>query len=327
MTELFTNTEVKVYTYHSKIINAYTIAGDPYLAHPILLKLYSILGRFFPASFTYIALDVFDKIVKLKTVTEQYQYNKDYKIIYDPKTKKIDTRVPLITINVSSSLIEYIDNEEEIKAILLHEVGHNTQVMTNVLDELFSKSVIRIVKGVTLYTLIFWCIGTIYGSNSFTEYVNKLKDGMVNMHNNLLNTKENSYNLQILASVILIAFVATVAITYLRRRQEIYSDEFAIKCGYGKELERAIKKLNDFQLNRGNKERLLKIKGYNVFDYFLYFANSLMIKLFNILSKFKLGFYPDAETRERYIKEKTKIYDTSNKNIDRTDNIDNSIFK
>ena len=227
---------------------------------------------------------------------------------------------------VSSGLIEYMDNDDQIIAALLHEVGHNTLILENIIDILVN-STIKIAGGITILDLILWSITIISKHNISTETMDLLKQGSVNTYNSLLKQHETQYSLKLLASLVLLLCFITFISMYFKRRQEIYADEFAIKCGYGKPLYDAVVNINKHGLLRKNKGKFMKINGFNIFDYVLYILNGIFGNLINVLSMFKLGAYPDAKTRERYIKEKTEQYDISDKNIDRTKHIDNRIFK
>ena len=101
---------------------------------------------------------------------------------------------------------------------------------------------------------------------------------------------------------------------YLKRRQEIYADEFAIKCGYGKDLENAIEKLKGHSLSFFGKYAI----KMNLLDKFLNFFNKIFATIINFFGMFKLSTYDDINTRIRKIKEKIAEYDASEKNIDRS---------
>lgn len=55
------------------------------------------------------------------------QYNAE--LIYNPSLKKFSlTKVDEVTVFISSGYVELL-NDEEVEAILLHEIGHNTMVL------------------------------------------------------------------------------------------------------------------------------------------------------------------------------------------------------
>ena len=91
------------------------------------------------------------------------------------------------------------------------------------------------------------------------------------------------------------------------KHNEEYADEFAIKAGYGKPLERALIKLTKYYTRKDN----LGKKGDIV--------EKAVITITKISNKL-LGLYPT--NRMKRIREKTEQYDTSDRNIDRTANID-----
>lgn len=103
---------------------------------------------------------------------------------------------------------------------------------------------------------------------------------------------------------------------YFERRNEIYSDEFAIKCGYGDTLLSAIRKLHEHNYSL-NPFKTSKLK-MNIIDKILRILNAIFLQLINILGIFKLSSYPDYKTRERLIQKKIDAYDTSKNNINRT---------
>ena len=74
---------------------------------------------------------------------------------------------------------------------------------------------------------------------------------------------------------------------YLSRKQEIYSDEFAIKCGYGKYLYSAINKLHILsdELSQSNKKIEAKEK-YSKYEKMLESVSSILRYLHRYLYSF-----------------------------------------
>lgn len=116
--------------------------------------------------------------------------------------------------------------------------------------------------------------------------------------------------------VLIIIIVLSFTVGYFERRNEIYSDEFAIKCGYGDALLNAIRKLHEHNYSL-NPFKISKLK-MNIIDKILRFLNAIFLQLINVLGIFKLSSYPDYKTRERLIQKKIDAYDTSKNNINRT---------
>ena len=172
--------------------------------------------------------------------------------------------------------------QDELKAVLLHEVGHNTMIMLSVLD---------------FVTNVLWTmsIGTFLYSMFNGEFQREIRD------NTNMRINELSFALGITATV---SFILSI---FLRRRQEVKSDEFAIKCGYGNALSRAIKKLNNTIY--GDKSSL---PNPGIFQSILQFINKIHTMIHKGLSSIGMTSYPERDQREAMIDKKTASYTTPN---------------
>ena len=107
-------------------------------------------------------------------------------------------------------------------------------------------------------------------------------------------------------SVLLSMFIYYIG-CYYARRQELYSDEFAIKMGYGNALKSALDKCLNYRAKSNINIGIVT----KIMYYVLYVFKSI-------------GFsnYPNNDERLNAIVRKTNSYDTSKNNINRTNNID-----
>ena len=330
MTSLFENCKVSVYIYESKIPDAYTIPTDaPIFTNPIIWKIMHIINIIT----LNMAVNIYLLLITLGVLNKEIATSiKSKKIKYNPTTKKISLPINYATIYISSALIDLLNNnEDEIKATLLHEVGHNLQ-MIDWLTARFVESTVGIFEKISIISLLVSSINYILGIEEVNKEllipkmtgITKLPEDHHTFDQRLNNTIDSFYKL---GSTLLIFCAVGIITSYFHRKMEIEADEFAIKAGYGKELYSAIRKLNDYALARDFGKSLGKIKGYNPVDFFIYLIGLAGRWVIQVAAIFKVFNYPDPWTRERYIKEKTEAYDISDKHIDRTENIDKSWFK
>lgn len=322
MTSMFTDTKVKVYIYFSSTIDAYTMPGINTLATPFLQKIRllfsslpikaicfisSIYATFFLtlSNLFYSFLSILEQCIN--GIKSNSNNNTIDQLSYNPNTKKFTISQKEVTIYLSSNLIKYINNDNELKAILLHEIGHNVKLTYSIVENILESTwLATLLSSAYFYILNDQQKDLLYSTNS--------SDNIDIQYNNY---HEKAVTLLITSIFVLIFFMYISA--YLSRKQEIYSDEFAIKCGYGKYLYSAIRKLHTLFDEYNILENMNRKKGFIKSNYFTY---EKTLKYISTMLRY-LERYPSREDRESMIKNKTKYYDTSSNNIDRSGNIDN----
>lgn len=279
ISNLFTNSKIHVYIYDSKVPNAFTIPG--FVADNISIR---------TALFIQIPIIgyIFVLFIKIKAMISRYSkvFSSTYKdnlLTYN--NGKFDIPIDEISVFIASVLIEGL-TDDEIIAILLHEVGHNTQVTINVISELIG------------LTFCGMSIGSILG---------------------ILDDK-SPYNgrLPIFIGIFILSLVGLFFYKYYRRRQEVYADEFAIKCGYGNALNSALTKIKSHTYGFG--QSMIKL---NILDKFIYYVNKTLSAFGNAINYLHLGVYPSWGQRLDMIKRKTENYNIDGNIIDRSEHIEN----
>lgn len=333
LTSMFTNTNITVIEYHSKHPNAYTVPGNYLLYRRISSKKFiDVLNAILPS--IGILSTISDMAVWYGYIEKAYEMDgRNGKIIYHPSSNKFSFPVKDATLFISTSLKNILDNnEEKIMAVLLHEVGHNLQPVETALSKLINKLVKTFIGSYSLMYLIQWAYMYLtVGLKNSGERDNVIENSYYKNINTEINKATNSSSINefyyLIAKLVLLSFICSLITTFVTRRQEIEADELAIKLGYGKQLYEAIRTINDFSLFRDFGKSLTKINGVNLVDCSIYFSSIALNWLIQLSGIFKALHYPDPFTRERYIKEKTERYDTSSNNIDRSNKIDNRLFK
>ena len=333
MTNIFADTKVIVWVYTSKVLNAFTFPGVS-----INSSFFARLSAIIP-TFMIQGLGIFIILISalfesqkylniLKSIPQGTQYLK-----YDPINKKYTMAIKEVTVFISSGLIEGL-NDNEVKAILLHEVGHNTMIIANILYQILYSTFagISILELINIFTRIF-----ITESSKKEKLVNPIDStpstgiifgGQKPKLQNLIGLKDDSWYNKVyfiyysLFQFFLIYIVVSFVVSYFRRRQEVYADEFAIKCGYGEYLESAISKMKQHHYNLFSKP-LIKL---NIFDWILVMTGRLASKITNIISMFKFGDYPDINARIDMIHRKTEKFDNFDQNIDRSKHIETFVI-
>mgnify|MGYP000929171782 CR=1 FL=1 len=275
MTALFSNTKVQVFVYKSDKPNAFTFPGEPVLG-PYKQTMW--IAGVTAARLNPLILVIFLVLMNVEKLKNALLHGA-FLIHFNESTKKIDISTRNVTCYVASSLIDMMA-EDELKAVLLHEVGHNTMIMLSVLD---------------FVTNVLWTmsIGTFLYSMFNGEFQREIRD------NTNMRINELSFALGITATV---SFILSI---FLRRRQEVKSDEFAIKCGYGNALSRAIKKLNNTIY--GDKSSLPKP---GIFQGILRFIDKIYTLIHKGLSTIGMTSYPERDQREAMIDKKSASYTT-----------------
>lgn len=291
MTRFFTNTNVSVYVYQSKLCRTLTVPGvNEYMK---------------PESVRAVALDydhnkyLTNHISMLRAVEARATFwstmLKDggfSKLSFDPTTKKFSINLENITIYITSAYINLLDGDE-LTAVLLHEIACNLMLGRD--------TIISIISGASsLITMLVWFI-THFNISDGTPHIPSLIASFA-----------------IMASTVL--FVKYAAL-YFVRKSEIYMDEFVIKCGYGKYLESAIKKYHQFVYDYDSQEKAKVVDSYNLVDKVTQGWDRLGAKIMNFLAMLKLTKQQERTEREKMIATKTASYDTSDSNTDRSAHI------
>lgn len=293
MTDMFTKTKVNVYVYTGTTVNAFTLPGNGIFAHPFFVK----FDEFVSTTYGKIILLPISPMIVIGTfwftIGSQILYLIEYaarfgadaftngnpwKITYQPSTRKVDLNVSDVTMYITAPLMKLLDDDDEVRAVLLHELGHNLNHTYNFMRRIMS---LGMISGI-LYML--------------THKDNPITGTIDNM---------SSPALAYMISMMLV-FVPLFLISRPKMLDETYADEFVIKMGYGKALERGLIKLTKFYLpkaNLGNKGVMLEQLGLKISKAFAWL----------------FGGYPVE--RMKKIHEKTEQYDTSANNIDRTSHI------
>jgi len=215
----------------------------------------------------------------------------DY-VAFNPETNKIKIGIKSASIYVSSNLIKLLNNDKELTAVLLHEVGHNVKLTYTIMENILSMGWVSSLLPGFYYEL------KAYKSTSYEE----------------LDSNVSTAKMWIFSSVIIFIFSIFMS-AYISRRNETYSDEFAIKCGYGKYLTSAIRKMhtlaNEFA-NAIHKKETAKANET--------FISKIASSISGIMKY--LEAYPSQQEREEMLERKSNSYDTSKSNLNRTENIE-----
>lgn len=190
------------------------------------------------------------------------------------------------TIYVSSSLVRILTPEQLI-AIILHEVGHNTQKALYI-----SSRIAPLVGNLMLFMLL--CFG-------FTEELGD-EDTAVAQAGNVARSDVKTQmqaltlskmSMAMKASIVACVLFFTLISIFIARKMEWKADKYAKQCGYGDELQSALMRLdiyfrNDALENHKSMARRL-ING----------ILSLVWRVSQFFGKIKLAAHPDVPSRVR----------------------------
>ena len=239
LTNIFSNTEVTVIKFISNQPITYNFPGDPNpsLSKDSIMKLpnfIATIGWLF-GYVPYIAFFILTFIrysPSLTGIAQNYRMYNTKDISIDPNTNKINCELDKTTVFVSSFLIDKF-TEDEVTAIILHDIGENTQAATWAFTSLSKIPMMAImaqlIKEITP-------LSTMTGDTQ-TPILDKIKNyGMI---------------------LFILYYFVWFIIRYLSRKVDYNADEFAIKCGYGEALKTAITKLNSYNAMQNNFSAIL----------------------------------------------------------------------
>lgn len=273
MTSLFTNTKINVMVYVSKNPNAYTFPGAPKVTkYSILLRLRNISMYIPMIGQTIFA--IIEGLILRESFESATLFSGDTNVSINRSTGKITCDVKEVTCYISTAMIDLLrDDDEAIVAVILHEIGHNLQIVYYAVKTLQSIGYVVVLSGLAAF--------------------------MVPM---VVNDHPRDIPSMILILLILFG-IGYIFFTYAARRQEIIADEFAIRCGYGNALARAIRKLHAYLYDSSMKTKA--VQNFNFVDRILHFFMKIGMFIYNQLSKLRLTDYPDMDRRENMISAKT----------------------
>ena len=246
MSDMFVGTDVNVYAvedYDYCIYSCYDVASDyPSVKFPKAGKLlipesYKVLDLICNATQDII------RSVSLNTLPADCNLQK----YYNPTIKKFKIGSKTISIFLASSFISNF-TDEEIKAIILQTIRHDTETLQHVIYD-----VIKIIQ-LTKIPSDFWL--TFYDRG---------------------NDREDYASVISLATTFLMTLSLFLISAYFSTRQFIEIDKFSIEEGYSKELESALSKLTPSYTNRHIKLQCSDLSKK---------ALTLLRKLGNLLGKY-----------------------------------------
>lgn len=272
MTSLFTNTKINVMIYVSKNPNAYTFPGVPKITkYSILLKLRNISAYIPIIGQTIFA--IIEGLILRESFESATLFSGDTNVSIDKSTGKIKCDIKEVTCYISTAMIDLLrDDNEALAAVILLEVGHNLQIVYYAVKRLQSIGYIALLSG-----LVAIMIPTAI---------------------------DNPNTIPPMILMLLILFgIGYIFFTYAARRQEIIADEFAIRCGYGNALARALRKLHAYLYDSSIKTKA--VQNFNFVDRILHFFMKIGMFIYNQFSKLRITNYPDMDRRENMITLKT----------------------
>ena len=293
MTNLFTNTKVNVYLFTSKKVAIIAIPGANKNIKPEILRAEAAVED--------------NAITTSKPTVQSHIYetfsnaiqncNKDggeTKLIYHPSTKKFSINIPEVTVYISTNYINCLDYDDEIIASVLQQIAINTRLFRNYI---IKYSIISL----TIASFIGLATWTVIPSASMTIF----------------------YKLILaLYGLGLILFTSIAISIYVGKCRNIEYDEFAIKCGYGDALRRAVENYNKYLFGDSNTKSGA-LENLNTLDSICHWFNKMIAYVENMFNWMGITTHQSINRRNDTIEEKTKIVDQKNPDeyIDRSNSI------
>lgn len=194
----FVNTRVDVYLAEMEVPNAFTFPFREYTS----TSLFSMIRNIFVIG---PIVDAFWGSLEGTIRSGIQLIARDEPTEFFPSKNQADIHVPRVKCFIAKQLVEML-SQNELDAILIHEVGHNTHVMQQ---------------------CILYAIATVTFGSWFTAIVNSGEE-----------------RLSLLCFMMFLNILLIVLNLYMGRKFEIHSDDLAIKMGYGRYLADALRKLN-----------------------------------------------------------------------------------
>lgn len=294
ITNIFTSTKVNVIEIYSNEIKAWTIPGSAEMTK--VWKYENIMSIPFYGPTWSVLMTT---IERFKNGFNFEQYN-NKELYFNPTTKKLTSSVPEATVFVTSRMVEMM-SEDEITAILIHEVGKNTSCAID-----------------AFVAAIKWALNILALVYLYPGFISKIGGTVTkilpppNTDNKLLNY---GYGATLTAIVgfaaifffALLAFCIRYIPAYLVRRVEIDADEFVVKCGYGEASLSALKKIQQFK--RMTNDYNLREPAYNAIEKIVFKFQIWYWKLGEFLASYNLGDRLSLNNKYAELEAKQKAFD------------------
>lgn len=292
ITNLFTNTKVNIIKQRSRSCSTYNIPGvlnpsmirEGAFAGATLINIILVLFNVFPSISIFILL-LIQRLPSIKnSVTDYSTYNTN-DVTIDETTGKINCSLPETTIFVSSMIFDKFE-EDEIVAIILHDIGENTQTSAWVLSSM-----------ATLPLVTLWL-----KLNQQVNIIRETKESDRAPMDPLVETLVTNG-----IALSLLFFMIFFIVRYIKRKVDYDADTFAIKCGYGEALQSAITRLQAYNQTKNSFASIFNT------DSILLIILRIFFKLLLALTKFITWsvIAPDKpfnSDRRDFIKKKTLEY-------------------
>ena len=301
LTNLFKSTNVTVYVFLSKTPRIISIPGASKTISPELIRIEAARD----AAFRYNNLKTGNITASMYEATANAIQNAnkeggEAKLLYDPTTNKLDTNISDVTVYISNTYINCMQQEDEVIASILYEIGKNTLA--------FKKYIQYGVLSIGAFALVYILTFLSYGYFGYKASQNE-------------DLTLSSALVPYFSILSLIAIVGVISI-YLSKRRHLEYDEFVIKCGYGEALNRAIDNYNKYIFADQESAQTQARSSFNFLDRICHWAAKIGKRIYNFFSSFGITSHQSIEDRRQTIADKTQRYDTSSSNLDRTAPID-----
>ena len=232
LTDIFIDTEVEVYVYISNDMNVFTLPELSINSSPIIVRfmsfiygnvalralLMTLLGLSRSAS-TLITANVLMRLFNIIIINSELKSSNISESAFndipdiDPKTKKV-------VIYISSKLIQYINDDDQLIALMLYEIGYHLQKVYIILQELYHFS---------RYILLSYAISIIANNEKS------------------INISAITITLGLISVFMTFGFIGKFLFKYINNEQATYSTEFISKTQYKESFELAKEKIINFK--------------------------------------------------------------------------------
>ena len=293
ITNLFTNTKINVYLFTSKNVAIISIPGANKNITPEILRAEAAIeDNSIKDNKITVQSHIYETFAN--TIQNCNKNGGETKLTYNPQYKKFLINIPEVTVYISTNYINCLDYDDEIIASILQQIAVNTR--------LFRNCVIK-------YSIISLTIASFIGIATWVAIPS------VNM----------TIYAKIISSIYALGLVlfSSIAISiYIGKCRNIEYDEFAIKCGYGDALKRAVANYNKY-LFGDSSTKSDALENLNTLDNLCHWFNKMIAYVENMFNWLGVTTHQSIGQRNDTIEEKTKIVDNKNPDqyIDRSNSI------
>ena len=246
MTDLFEDTKVNVYVVFSPYLNAYTYAGAPESSKLATSGTIDLLPL--PGTIKNTIKGFYILGEQAETVTKNA--GKNMMQLSRGRNNKLASNIKESTCIITDKFLEVL-SKDEVKAVLLHEIGHSGMVGRTLLSNMAS-----FLSAAPLGGMIYLMLQK-FMPPFVSEYLGNALGNKESTDTAPIKALEENHPIinRTFITIVIVLLIVYMGIKWMQRKIEYKADSFAVKAGYGKPLKSALEKFENYIEKSAFKKR------------------------------------------------------------------------